>query len=341
MTAPNIRHPPPVRDLVWESPLVPVAVAVTLGILIDRNRLVPVFAQWMGLAVAIGVAACCFARWPGATMPALWVCSGWAGALYHHADRHAYPADDIGWLAAAEPRLVRLRGWVVEEPTHFRLPQRQIFLPYPRAQPSRSILRVHQVQIGDDWQAASGKVQLSAEGSLDDIRVGDEVEVFGWMQAPHGPVNPGGFDWREHLADQRIRAVIRVRQTSATVVRLEEGWRRDFWGRLAWVRAWGRSICEQNLPDPAAGLAIALILGDSSAMMHEEWEKYILTGVLHVLAISGQHLVILGALMGWGLRQVGVRRRPAALGVALLLMGYALLTGFRPPVQRAAIASVV
>lgn len=341
MTAPNIRHPPPVRDLVWESPLVPVAVAVTIGLLIDRNGLLPVFVQWIGLAIAMGTAAGCFARWPAATMPALWVCSGWAAALYHHAYRHAYPADDIGWLAEAEPKLVRLRGWVIEEPTRPLPPPTPAFVPYPRTEPARSVLRVQQVQIREQWHAASGKAYLTAEGSLDGIRLGDEVEVFGWIQAPQGPANPGGFDWRRHLADQRIRAVVRVRRTSATVVRLEEGWPRDFWGRLAWVRAWGRSICEQNLPDRAAGLAIALILGDSSAMRQSEWEKYILTGVLHVLAISGQHLVILGALMGWGLRQVGVRRRPAAVGIAVLLMGYALLTGFRPPVQRAAIASVV
>ena len=58
---------------------------------------------------------------------------------------------------------------------------------------------------------------------MSDLHVGDEVEVLGWLEAPHGPGNPGEFDWSEHLRDERIRAVLRVRrygQSKARVARI-------------------------------------------------------------------------------------------------------------------------
>src|SRR5207237_7013575 len=84
-------------------------------------------------------------------------------------------------------------------------------------------------------------------------------------------------------------------------------------------------------------VAVALLLGEGSTMTSEDWEKYKRTGVIHALAISGYHLVILAGFLWFVLRFVPVRRRYAALFVALFLVGYALLAGGRPPVIRAAV----
>lgn len=336
-----IRHPPPVRLLIWESPLVPVALAVTAGLVVDRYFDVPTTLFWIGLVMAGSLAVGCAALWPHRVVPCLWVACGCLAGLHHHTFRSAFPADDVGWLTTSEPRLMRLRGWLAEEPTPFRQPRPTPLTPYPQPEPSRSVLRVHEIENMGVWQPASGKILLVVDGPLADLHIGDEVEVLGWLQSPQGPINPGGFDWRAYLLDQRIRAVLRVRQTSATVVRLQEGWSRSVWGQLARVRAWGQQVCRQHLPDREAALAAALLLGETASLSSDEWEKYILTGVIHVLAISGQHLVVLSLFAGWSLRFLGVRRRPAALLIALLLLSYALLTGFRPPVQRAAVSSLI
>jgi competence protein ComEC len=84
-------------------------------------------------------------------------------------------------------------------------------------------------------------------------------------------------------------------------------------------------------------LAAALLLGDSTALDREEWDVYVRTGVIHVLAISGQHLVILGWFLWLVLRVGGVRTRHGAWAVAAFLLGYALMTGARPSAVRAAV----
>jgi competence protein ComEC len=68
-----------------------------------------------------------------------------------------------------------------------------------------------------------------------------------------------------------------------------------------------------------------------------DWDKYLRTGVIHVLAISGQHLVVLGGFLWFALRLFGIRRRRGAIFVALFLLAYALLTGGKPPVMRSAV----
>jgi competence protein ComEC len=83
-------------------------------------------------------------------------------------------------------------------------------------------------------------------------------------------------------------------------------------------------------------VAAALLLGESSGMTGADWDQYLHTGVIHVLAISGQHLVVLAGFLWLLMRLLGIRRRQAALFVAATLFTYALLTGARPPVMRAA-----
>src|SRR5262249_17426434 len=84
-----------------------------------------------------------------------------------------------------------------------------------------------------------------------------------------------------------------------------------------------------------------LLLGEGTAMTGEHWHKYQRTGVIHVLAISGQHLVVLAGFFWLLARVLRIRRRQAAFWIALLLIAYALLAGGRPPVMRAAWAIAV
>ena len=52
-------------------------------------------------------------------------------------------------------------------------------------------------------------------------------------------------------------------------------------------------------------------------MTQAEWDKFIRTGVVHALAISGQHLMVLAVVLWWVLRRFGVRQRRGAVAVAV------------------------
>jgi competence protein ComEC len=328
---------PPTHPFAY-APLLPIAAAITIGLVVDRYATIPI-------PFSLGTTLLCLFAWtwsrgqkrPNLALLYLWASFAGLAAAYHHVSRNVYPADDIGEVAAVEPKLMRVRGVIAEEPTVLHRRNDDPLVSLPRTEPTRCVLEVKEIEPGELWIRASGKAQLHVDGRLDGLHVGDELELTGWLSRPSPPMNPGEYDYASRLLDQRIRAELRVRKSEEGIVRLAEGWPSSFFGWLAVIRGWGQRALQESLPAPESGVAAALLLGEGSTMTSEDWEKYVRTGVIHVLAISGQHLVVLGAFLWFLFRLVGVRRRRAAVFVALFLLAYALLTGGRPSAMRAAV----
>ena len=319
------------------APLVPVALAATLGLLIDRYLGPPLLPEL--LAAGGGLVAWAVARRRQSETAPLWLWVALAGlaAAHHQSHRHGYAPDDIGTFAPERPTPARLRGTLDEEPSRFRPPKPDPLLGVPKAETTSTILTVTAIDTADGWRPASGRVRLAVEGRLDGIHLGDTVEVSGRLARPGSPSNPGELDYRELMLDRRITADFRTVRGADGVTRLEEGWRASLFGWLAHVRGWGARALGESLPHDESGLAVALLLGDSNALDRDGWDSFVRTGVVHVLAISGQHLVVLAAFAWLVLRLCGVRRRYGAWAVMAVMIGYALLTGARPSAVRAAV----
>jgi competence protein ComEC len=330
-------------DSLWQAPLLPLALALTTGIVLDRSASIP-------LPVSLVAAVAAMLAWALASfggkdrLAVVYVAIGAAafGAGYHHRYRSVYAGDDIGEFVTANPGPAQLRGVVDEEPTIQWQPPHSPLRSIPdstlgRKDPTVAVIRVSQFRQADDWLAVSGRARLIVAGHLDGLHVGDEIEVVGRLSAPRGPANPGEFDYASYLLDQRIRAELVVVKTPVGVTRLARGWPWSLAGWLAVVRGWAQRILTQTMPREQSGVATALLLGESSSMTNEDWDKYIHTGVIHVLAISGQHLVLLALLLSFMMRLMSIGRSRGAWFIATVLLGYALLAGGRPPVMRSAV----
>lgn len=324
---------------VWRAPLVPAALAVTAGILLDRHASLP-------MPVSLIAAGACLVAWfgtrssPQRGLPLVYLASAAIafGAAYHHYRRDVHASDDIASYAKDEPVLVQLRGFIDEEPVCNRVPSKDPLRSFARAGTTTAFLRVSQLRRGDNWVTVSGRVRIAGVEGWPELHCGDAVEVVGQLVLAAPPANPGEFDYAAHLRDQGVRAMLAARKTPQAVTRLKRGWTTSFDGCLAVIRGRGQQILRETLPPQSEGLASALLLGEGSRMTRADWDKYMRTGVIHVLAISGQHLVVLAAFLWFVLPRLGVRQRRAAWIVALVLLGYALLTGGRPPGLRSAVA---
>jgi competence protein ComEC len=329
---------PALAPRLLQAPCVPLALAVTTGIVADRYASIPpafsLVCLFAALVIWLGLRR---SRRPGLPLVYLGIAAGAFGAAYHHLYREGYSDDDIGEYATPDPRPVRVRGVLVEEPVvHWKVhgdPLRSRDSPDPAV----AVLEVKKLRHPDDWRHAGGRARLVVEGSLSTYHAGDEVEITGRLAAPRPPANPGESDYASALRDQRIRAVVSVQHSSESVRLLHEGWRRSLAGWLGVVRGWGQRVLAEALPPESAGVATALLLGEGSPLTTEDWQKYQRTGVIHVLAVSGQHLVVLAAFLWFILKVLMIRRSHGALTVALVLLAYALLTGGRPPVMRSVV----
>jgi competence protein ComEC len=318
------------------APLVPIALGMTAGIVADRliGISIPMAAVLLGTGVLIWLTAT-RAHSQLSVIGLSLACTA-LGASHHRQYCTVFPADDIGGLAKTDPALIHLRGVLADEPERRHIP-RDPLRSIPRPDTTRTDVDVLQIESADGWAAASGRIRMTVTGELDGIHAGDTIEVTGWLSSPNGPANPGEFDWAAQARDERIRAHFVVRKTPHGVVRLSSGWSSSVMGWMAAIRGWGRKMLDANLPPAEAAVADALLLGDGSAMTNDDWQIYIRTGVIHALAISGQHLVVLAAFLWFGLRLAGVRRKRGAWLVGGLLFAYALITGGRPPALRSAV----
>lgn len=94
------------------------------------------------------------------------------------------------------------------------------------------------------------------------------------------------------------------------------------------------SLMNEMFPQDTVGFSRALLLGDSSLLSYETDTSLKVSGIRHVIAVSGLHVSILFALI----YTVALRRRvsTALLGIPILIL-FAAVTGFTPSVNRACI----
>jgi competence protein ComEC len=166
-----------------------------------------------------------------------------------------------------------------------------------------------------------------------DIETGDVVTVEGHLRAPKGPT-ADGFDERTWLARQGVHELLRA--GSAEVV----GRRGGVWGLVDDVRRNARDGLRAGGGDGEA-VADGVLLGGNDGLTPETRDAFRSSGLGHLLAVSGQNVVLLVAAIlivcGW----IGVARAPAiGLAIASTVL-YVLVVGPGASVVRAGVTGVV
>jgi len=98
------------------------------------------------------------------------------------------------------------------------------------------------------------------------------------------------------------------------------------------------SIIENTLPEDATGFAKALLLGDRTDIDYETNTAFKVSGIMHIIAVSGLHVTIL-----FGLIQLLTGKRrvlTSIIGIPIVLF-FAAVAGFTPSVTRAAIMQIL
>ena len=108
---------------------------------------------------------------------------------------------------------------------------------------------------------------------------------------------------------------------------------------LEQLRRGASSAISAALPEPQAGLASAMSIGLRDLVGRDVATDFRVSGLSHVVAISGWHIAMLGAVVTAMLSGIG--RRPRSAIVLIAIGGYALFAGASPSVLRAAVMATV
>ena len=123
------------------------------------------------------------------------------------------------------------------------------------------------------------------------------------LKAPHGNLNPHGFDYELWLWEQGVQATGYVR-AGARDAAPARGWRRP--GAIRSSARARRCATRSSSASPTgelAGVLAALVTGDQSAIERADWDVFRATGVAHLMSISGLHITMFAWLAGAGSRR--------------------------------------
>ncbi len=180
-----------------------------------------------------------------------------------------------------------------------------------------------------------------------DVRSGERWAMTLRLRRVHGASNPHGFDRELWLWQEGVGATGYVRSgpRDPAPQRLSAAspWTVDA-VRQAIVRAIERRVTDER----AAGILRALVVGEQAAIEREDWSIFRITGVAHLMSISGLHVTMFAALAmailrltwrqwAWVWPQaVWAWPTPtvAAWGGVALATAYAILAGWGVPAQR-------
>jgi competence protein ComEC len=141
-------------------------------------------------------------------------------------------------------------------------------------------------------------------------------------------------DYDRYLAAQGIGA--KCEATSLTVVGHDDSPA----GRLEAFRQASGDALQLVLPEPAGGLAAAILIGLRDRVDRDLAAAFTTAGVSHVVAISGWNIAIVAATVAALLRKRLSRRR-CALATIVSIVAYTLFAGASPSVVRAALMAGV
>jgi competence protein ComEC len=183
------------------------------------------------------------------------------------------------------------------------------------------------------------------------IAPGEVWRLQARVRQPSGTLNPGGFDYEAWMLEKGLsfNATVQTGKKHPPPQKIghANGWQIS----IDQLRDRIRKRIDHALPAwESRHVLAALVVGDQRAIASADWAIFQRTGVSHLMSISGLHVTMLAALVGWigsGLWRTLSRTR---LAVGLLLpaqsvgalfaiigaLGYALLAGFAIPAQRTA-----
>ena len=255
---------------------------------------------------------------------------------------HQPKLNDIRNFVADDRKLATIRGLIVTEP-YINRNKDWDFVRFRFTDPASSFyLKIHEVKTVDGWAKAAGTVRVQVDEPVLDLKMGDYVQMYCWLDRFKGPTNPGQFDVSRYLARKNVFIAASVESRDGIEL-LESGGTGIFTKikrRLRETATWAL-VGEMSLEDPSRGLLEALLLGYRGNIDSETYRAFHKTGLLHFISLSGMHLGIFVGIIWWLCKTAGLMKRGRAAICIIAIGVFLLIVPPRAPTVRAAIICFV
>jgi competence protein ComEC len=214
-----------------------------------------------------------------------------------------------------------------------------------------------------DKPATNGPVSRTvAAGVPVSLKCGDVVEAPMRIKLTERYHDPGAWEYADYLLAQGVGAHASVRASKIALLNEPDpnattraNHTAQLQCRIYAAQSWAsgrvlgyvRSKADRDLPKVLrlspedAGMLNAMLFGDRAGLNKTQRVGFERTGSFHLFVVSGMHVALLAGLAFWLARRLKFREWLATFLTITLTFGYALLTGFGAPVQRALFMTTV
>lgn len=336
-------------DLFKKSPLLFCAIGLMGGIILQNNFALPLY-LWMALLACTVIAAT--ALWAtarvaptGRATQTVYI-TGYLAAIAFaclgaiRLSTYSTPAsNDIRVLFGEDKTLATVRGIIVSEPLQEDRGEWE-FADFTFTDPSTSFyLSVTEVKCVDGWQKAAGTVRVQVAEPVLDLKIGDYIQAYCWLDRFKPAQNPGQFDVAAYLARRNVYVVafVKTRGGVELIKRPQTPTMAAFLSNLK-LKARQLLLGQTLVENDEQAMLAALLLGQRNTISSDIITAFYKTGLIHILALSGGHVAALIGIVWWFAKAAGFTKRWRA---AMALFFITLFTLVVPPDATVLRASII
>jgi competence protein ComEC len=209
---------------------------------------------------------------------------------------------------------------------------------YRTSRTNRYLLQLKTVQDIGGTQTTTGKIMVYSERHFS---YGDILELSKQWQQPTGQRNPGQFNYRDYLNRNDIYAIVYLTEYDSVSVVMQGHGNWFFHCCIEPVRSYLQRMVHQCNTSTVSSLLKALLLGERQDLDPAVVQQFTLSGVVHVLAISGLHVGYIILFITILLQLLRFPYRSQFIILLVVLTVYVLLVRFKPSVLRASLMAAL
>ncbi len=247
-------------------------------------------------------------------------------------------ANDIRNFVGEDKQLATIRGVIITEP-YVNYNEEWVFSRYKFTDPSSSFyLKLREAETTDGWAKVTGTVRVQVQQPILDLKAGDYVQMYCWLDRFRPATNPGQFQLADYLARKNICIGAMV-ETRGAIELLVGGVKTLF----ARIRLRARQIATESLlgsryaENQSDSMLKALVLGYRADIDSKTYEAFRKTGLLHFVCLSGMNFGILIGIIWWLCKAAGFMNRTRAFVCINAAALFLLVIPPNPPAFRAAV----
>jgi len=190
------------------------------------------------------------------------------------------------------------------------------------------LINIEKIIINKIDISMSGRILVTAN-RYPEYQYGDKLNINGVLKEPHVFED---FNYKNYLRKDNISAVIYYPDISTIE---DSSLSFSFYKKILNFKDKLRKVIGQNLSPPQNSILSAVILGDKKNISNEWKEKLNRTGVRHITAVSGMHIIILTSILMTFLINIGFSRSRAFYFTIGFIFLYVMMIGFPSSAVRA------